>query len=153
MELRDVQINNSYDKLIFSEESLQSFFKILDSLPSYSIPKGELSIAFVDNAMITKIHADFLNDPTPTDVITFPPDPAFDLAGEICVCVDHAIKHSQNLNIPFNKELALYLIHGWLHLAGYNDLTDQQVLAMRRAEKDILEMIEKAGTIPDFHLL
>lgn len=152
MQLRDVQINNSYDKLTFSERSLQSFFKMLDTLPSYPIPEGELSIAFLDDSSIAQIHADFLNDPTPTDVITFPSDPEFQLAGEICVSVDQAIKLSQTLNIPFNKELTLYLIHGWLHLAGFNDLLDEQKLAMRAAEKKVLEILEKAGAIPDFHL-
>lgn len=149
---RDVQINNLYKKLVFSEHSLQSFFNILDSLPSYTIPKGELSIAFLDDSSIAQLHADFLNDSSPTDVITFPSDPEFELAGEICVSVDHAIKLSDNLHIPFNKELTLYLVHGWLHLSGLNDLTDQQQLTMRAAEKEILEMLEKAGAIPDFHL-
>lgn len=153
MKYRDVQINNQYQSLTFSEHSLKKFFQTLDSLPNYPIPNGDLSIAFLDDPSIAQIHHDFLNDPTPTDVITFPPNPDFNLAGEICVSVDHALSSSQTLNIPFNEELTLYLIHGWLHLSGLNDLTNEQKITMRTAESDVMTTLKKAGTIPNFHLL
>lgn len=152
MKHRDVQINNQYQSLSFSEHSIRRFFNTLDSLTDFPIPPGELSIVFLDDSTIAQIHNDFLNDPTATDVITFPSNPDFDLAGEICVSVDHAISSSQNLHIPFAQELTLYLVHGWLHLAGLNDLTDEQKNTMRSAEKHILKTLEKAGTIPDFLL-
>ncbi len=153
MQARDVQINNLYPKLVFKEQTVQTFFTLLDTLPSpYKIPQGELSIVFLDDPTMAALHNDYLNDPSSTDVITFPSDPDFDLAGEICVCVDYAISLSQTLNIPFNKELSLYLIHGWLHLAGFNDITDPQIATMRAAEKDVLQILEKAGAIPDFNL-
>lgn len=150
---RDVQINNSYPRLYFKEKTLQAFFNTLDALPApYKIAEGELSIAFLDDASIARIHNDFLKDPSSTDVITFPADTNFELAGEICVSVDHAYQLSQELKVPFNEELSLYLIHGWLHLAGFNDITDSQTLEMRAAEKDILQILEKAGAIPNFSL-
>ncbi len=153
MNYHDIQINNQYQRLTFSQSSIEALFKTLDSLKNFPIPPGELSIAFLNDLTIAQIHNDFLNDPTPTDVITFPPNPDFDLAGEICVSVDHAISSSQNLNIPFPQELTLYLVHGWLHLAGLNDLTDEQKITMRTAEKHVMETLKKAGTMPDFHLL
>lgn len=153
MQPRDVQINNLYPKLRFTEHTVQALFDLLDTLPyPYKIPQGELSIAFLDDSRIAQLHKDFLNDPTTTDVITFPADPHFELAGEICVCVDRALSLSQTLNIPFNEELSLYLIHGWLHLAGFNDVTKPEIVAIRAAEKDILQILEKASAIPDFHL-
>lgn len=150
---RDVQINNQYPRLVFSEESIEIFFDVLDSLTEYSIGKGELSIAFVNDSTIAQIHDEFLNDPCTTDVITFPANPQFDLAGEICVSVDHAISLSGHLKTSFAKELTLYLVHGWLHLAGLNDLTAPQSIAMRAAEKQVMNVLEKAGSIPDFRLL
>lgn len=153
MQYHDVQINNQYQRLTFSHSSIQALFKTLDSLKDFPIPPGELSIAFLDDLTISQIHNDFLHDPTPTDVITFSSNPDFDLAGEICVSVDHAIASSQNLKIPFSQELTLYLVHGWLHLTGLNDLTDEQKITMRAAEKLVMETLEKAGAIPDFHLL
>lgn len=150
---RDVQINNLYPKLIFKEQALLTFFNALDELPApYKISKGELSIVFLDDESIAQVHNDFLNDPTPTDVITFPSDPDFELAGEICVSVDKALQLSEILSVPFHKELTLYLIHGWLHLAGFDDSTESQIISMRAAEQDILQLLEKAGAIPKFSL-
>ncbi|PWU06282.1 MAG: rRNA maturation RNase YbeY [Verrucomicrobia bacterium] len=150
---QDVQINNSYPKLLFTESSLQKFFHILYGLPApYLPPSGELSVVFLDDQSMILLHNDFLNDPTETDVITFPPDPYFDSAGEICVCVDRAISLSNDLNVPFNKELSLYLVHGWLHLIGFNDITEAEIDSMRKAENDIFQILEKASAFPDFHL-
>lgn len=152
MKYRDIQVTNHYNNLQFSQDSLDLFFNTLDSLEKYPISKGELSIAFMDDPAIAKLHDDFMNDPTPTDVITFPADPDLDFAGEICISVDHALSSSTKLSIPFNKELTLYLVHGWLHLNGLDDLTDSDRTKMREAEKEVIEILEKAGAIPDFHI-
>jgi len=149
---RIIQINNQYASLSFSQESLDKFFEILDSLSFCSIPNGEVSIAFLGDDSIATLHADFLDDPTPTDVITFPGDPDMDFAGEICTSVDHAIDRSKELNNPFKKELSLYLVHGWLHLAGYNDKAENERKEMRLAESQALSELEKAGAIPDFSI-
>lgn len=152
MTSRDTQVTNLYSNLAYSEESLNRFFETLDSLGKYPIQPGELSIALIDDPTIAQLHADFLNDPTPTDVITFPADPSLDFAGEICVSVDHALAHSKKFNVPFNSELTLYLVHGWLHLAGLDDINDHDRAIMRKAEQEVLSLLEKAGSIPDFHI-
>lgn len=153
MKHRDVEVNNQYPRLSFSEDALQAFFDKLDTLEEFSIAPGELSIAFLDDPAIAQIHDVFLGDATATDVITFPSNPDFELAGEICVSVDHAISLSDHLKLPFAHELTLYLVHGWLHLAGLNDLTPEQRDEMRAAEKVVMDALEKARSIPDFHLL
>ena len=64
----------------------------LDRMRSYRCPRGALSIAFLGDRETARVHADYLDDPTVTDVITFPgedhPDEPF--AGEICVNIDQA---------------------------------------------------------------
>lgn len=152
MQPRTIQINNQYQRLSFSKKSINTLFQTLDSLTDYPIPKGDLSIAFLNDPTIAQLHLTFLQDPSPTDVITFPANPEFDLAGEICVSVDHALSSSKQLNIPFPQELTLYIVHGWLHLANLNDLSPEQQATMRSAEKQIMSTLEKTGTIPNFHL-
>ena len=82
---------------------------------------GVLSIAFLDKEAHSKLHGQFLNDFRPTDVITFPSDPENDLVGEICISVDQAIEVSNVEQLTLDQELSLYLIHGWLHLVGFDD--------------------------------
>src|SRR5689334_19764508 len=56
-------------------------------------PAGELSVVFLTDRAIARIHGEFMDDPTPTDVITFPGDPTAGVAGEICVSADAAWRH------------------------------------------------------------
>ena len=128
-----------------SEEQIIALFELLDSCPSHAIPTGDVSIALVDEKTICELHDEFLDDPSPTDVITFPGDPEADFAGEIVVSYDQAIKeHNQHGN-SVEQELRLYLVHGWLHLAGEDDLADDTRTQMREAEKTVLAWLDTQG--------
>jgi probable rRNA maturation factor len=105
------------------------------------VPAGELSLVFLDDAALAQLHGQFLDDPTPTDVITFEGDPAHDSAGEICVSADAAANFARETAKVFSSELTLYVVHGWLHLAGYDDLTPPRKRIMRRAEARALALL------------
>ena len=127
--------------------SVKELFERLDSLDEirWSIPDGELSIALVDEATICEIHARFLDDPTPTDVITFPGDTDENKAGEIIVSVDQAMRVHQANNTTLIQELTLYLVHGWLHLAGEDDIDPADRMLMRQAVKTVLKQLGKVS--------
>lgn len=131
---------------------MRRLFHTLDSSQSFDAPPGEFSIVFLDDEQIARVHEQFMDDPTPTDVITFPGDPALDFGGEICVSVDHALAFADRRGLQFSRELALYLVHGYLHLAGYDDRQPEQKQRMRRAEKKALSLLEKSGKLPEFLL-
>ena len=90
-----------------------------------------LEITVVDDPTITEVHAQFLEDPTPTDVITFP-------HGEILVSYDTAVRQSQDYQTDSLSELALYGIHGMLHLAGYDDKTAPEAQEMATRQEQLL---------------
>jgi probable rRNA maturation factor len=108
---------------------------------------GELSVVFLTDAALAELHASFLADPSPTDVITFP-GPAPGAGEEICVSADAARR--QRPRGDFSGELMLYLAHGWLHLAGHDDRTPAPRRAMRRAEARALALLRRAGALPRF---
>jgi probable rRNA maturation factor len=145
---RAVEVKNQYARLSFSLRQLKAFFHQLDALNLYPIPEGELSIAFIDNSTIGTLHEQFFQDPSATDVITFPGDRSLAFAGEICVSVEYALAMAKLYKTCLNHELLLYLIHGWLHLAGLNDKTPEQSIDMRHAEQILLRLLE-----PQFHNL
>ncbi len=115
------------------------------------IPEGEISLVFLTDPALAQLHADFLADPTPTDVITFAGAPAAGTAGEICISADAALRQAGRRR-DFSAELILYLVHGWLHLAGYDDLQPAKKRHMRRAESRALRLLRTAGAIPKFTL-
>lgn len=150
MSARILEIANNHPKLSFTEAALEHFFEALDSLEGFSLHPGDLSIAFMEETAHSQLHEDFMDDPTPTDVITFPGDPSMDFAGEICVSVDCASKVAHEHGHSFEQELALYLAHGWLHLAGYDDIKPEDRKAMREAEKTVMSALK--DVLPDFKL-
>lgn len=119
---------------------------------------GELSVVFLTDQALAALHARFLDDPSATDVITFEGNPELGTAGEICVSVDAAIRQtgprhrSSSKRDEFAQELGLYVVHGWLHLAGYDDLIPAKKRAMRRAERRALTLLDRAGALPRFRL-
>jgi len=83
-------------------------------------------------------------------VITFPGGPGRDIAGEICISAEAAARFAARKGRDFSEELTLYLVHGWLHLAGHDDRSPHRRRAMRRAEARAMSLLRKAGSIPGF---
>lgn len=73
-----------------------------------------VEIAVVDDEAIAAVHAEFLDDPSETDAITFP-------YGEILVSCDTAARYAQEHGIDPREELFRYMVHGLTHLHGYLD--------------------------------
>ena len=146
-----VKVNNLYPDLTFSPIRVDRFFHEIFSLHQHGC-SGDLSVAFLDRSSHSRIHGNFLKDFRPTDVITFPADPSEGLAGEICVSVDQAIEEAKVRKLPFARELSLYLIHGWLHLVGFDDKVEEDRKIMRREERKALDRVGNLELWPDFLL-
>lgn len=99
----------------------------------------ELSVALVDDNAIAAINRQFLNHAGPTDVISFD---LGDGLGEIVVSAERAVLVARQLRRRPQDELALYLVHGLLHLAGFDDRTPAQRRAMRAAERRVLRTVK-----------
>jgi probable rRNA maturation factor len=107
-----------------------------------------LSVVFLSDSELAALHGRFLDDPSLTDVITFPPTPDSESAGEICISADAARRAAGARG--FSRELTLYLVHGWLHLAGHDDLKSGLKRRMRRAERRALALLATKRAIPQF---
>ena len=151
MDSFEIEINNQFQGLKDPEDRTQAICSILaDS--KFKLNSGTLSIAFVDDASIKDLHDSFLGDPSSTDVITFPGNPTFESVGEICISIDEAIKNSKTFGTSVSHEITLYLIHGWLHLYGLNDKNETEIKAMRQAEKEAIELINKEESLSAYEV-
>lgn len=147
-----LEISNRYDSLSCPVAATRKLLRTLESSGAFPIATGDLSIAFVTDEAIARVHKVFMNDPSATDVITFPPDPKMNFAGEIIVSIDHALDKAKELNESFSRELSLYLIHGWLHLAGYDDHAESDRTTMREAEQKAMNIASQAQAIENFQI-
>jgi len=142
--MRRLAIANRHSRLRVDRRALQQVIAVLDTHAARfrgGCPPGELSVALLTDPALAQLHAAFLGDPKTTDVITFAGQPALGVAGEICVSADTAAAYARKHRRPFAAELTLYVVHGWLHLAGYDDLVPAKKRAMRRAEHRALALL------------
>lgn len=104
--------------------------------------RGEVGIAVVDNTEIHDFNIRFLQHDYPTDVITFPMDQEGDfLSGEIMISAQYAAEEARQHAWTVDEEMTLYVVHGCLHLAGYDDHEDCDRLEMRRLEQQYLQQL------------
>jgi probable rRNA maturation factor len=109
-------------------------------LDGEGVPDAEISLAFVDNPTIHRLNKQFLDHDEPTDVLSFPlSEPgARKLAGELVIGAEVAKAQAEERGHDVQAELALYVIHGLLHLCGYDDSTAKGAAEMRQRERRYL---------------
>ena len=112
----------------------------------------EVSIYFVSTPEICRLHQEFFGDPSPTDCISFPFDKkkegGYHLLGEVFVCpkaaLDFVLKHGEELGEDCYRETSLYVVHGLLHLLGYDDIRGEDKMQMQKEDNRLMkELIEK----------
>lgn len=115
----------------------------------------EVSITFVDDAEIARLNEEYRGKLGPTDVLSFEcdndpmPEEAFDLGeepvyelGDIVIAVDVAERQTATYGTTFEKEITILIIHGLLHLCGYDHVTDELAAVMEPLEDSLLAQWE-----------
>jgi probable rRNA maturation factor len=95
----------------------------------------EVAVVLVSDRKISAIHQEFMGIPDSTDVITFQ-------HGEIVVSVETAAKQAAEYETDLLHELRLYIVHGFLHLAGYDDHSEAGFREMAKVQN---ELVAKVG--------
>ncbi len=130
-----VRLSNQQSEVLVKVRPLQRQLNAaLAHLPR-PLPRGlaAIGIVLVDRATIVRVHSDFLDDPTETDVITFPT--------AIIVCPAVARARAAEFGLGVQEEILLYALHGILHLTGYDDTTPALAKEMARAQMKLLQRI------------
>ena len=98
-----------------------------------------LSVVFVGSRFIRMINREYLSHDYVTDVVSFPLGPEPGPEGEIYVNLDRAASQARQYRVPVRTEIRRLIIHGLLHLLGYDDATPRARRAMTRRENRYLE--------------
>jgi probable rRNA maturation factor len=112
-------------------------------LEGEGVADAEITLAFVDNATIHQLNKRYLDHDEPTDILTFPlgePN-ARKLVGELVIGAEVALAQAQSRGHDVQAELALYVIHGLLHLCGFDDKSAADRSAMRARERHYLALL------------
>ena len=95
---------------------------------------------FVDDKALSKMHAEYLDDPSETDVITFNLGDN-KIEGEIYISCNQARVQAKEFGVTAEEEVARLIIHGLLHLKGYNDIKDEERAIMKKLENKLLSQL------------
>lgn len=129
-----IEIANQQTALVVDEARLKQVAESV--LRDGGIADGSLSIALVDDAAIHALNRKYLAHDDPTDVLSFVLEREGDhLEGEVIASTETALRAAADFGWPAEDELLLYIVHGTLHLVGYDDATDELRSQMRAAER------------------
>lgn len=117
------------------ESGWREIFEILHKIGKGVISDIEhIEVTFLDDDEMARLHGEFLGDATTTDVITFD-------HGELLIGVETAKRQSLEFETSIHREIALYGIHGMLHLAGFDDRDSLEAKLMERRQKDLFSKV------------
>ena len=137
-----IEIADQQDTAFDSAPLIAAIEMIADD---HQVRHAEISIAVVDDPTIRRLNKQYLNHDYETDVISFVLDWDEDrskLAGQLIVSTDTAAELARDVGGTMQEELLLYVIHGMLHLVGYDDKQTTAAQEMRQAEQKYLARFE-----------
>jgi len=109
---------------------------------------GRISLVFVGDRELARLHAECLGDASRTDVITFDlSTPGGEVEGELYVSVERARAVARAERLRIRHELALYVVHGCLHLVGFDDRAPAARRRMIAAERAVLAPLGLAHAV------
>ncbi len=134
--------------LAYPEEKLISLlaFGILELDLS---PECDLNVLLVDETEMSELHMKWMNEPGPTDVLSFPMDELkphskeVGILGDIVLCPTIALFQAKEAGHDFDHELSVLSIHGLLHIVGYDHATIQDEKAMFALQASIVDRWQK----------
>jgi probable rRNA maturation factor len=106
---------------------------------------GNINYIFTSDKFLFGINKKYLNHSTYTDIITFNYNQNNILNGDIYISVDRVKENAEVYSDNFDKELSRVLVHGVLHLVGYDDVSDSLKEVMRQKEDLYLKLITEGN--------
>jgi probable rRNA maturation factor len=146
----DVFVANEQSDVAVDEHRLVSLVRVA-AIEEGVDPRAEVTVLLVERAAMASLKEKWLGEPGATDVLAFPmddqaPDEEPYILGDIVICPDVAREQAADSGDKVNDEVDLLLVHGFLHLMGYDHVKPADARAMRHREKRILAEFQRRGT-------
>ena len=151
----EILINNEFPKINVDTRKIEQ--QIGTVLTSLDCNEHEISILFIGDQGIRDLNKQFRNIDRPTDVLSFPQILAGELEtprtlilGDVVISLETARYQSEEHGLSFEEELTLLLIHGILHLLGYDhEISDQEEDRMRNKTRELFSLIYPGKKLAD----
>lgn len=131
-------VTEDIDKFLFDSETIVDWIDKIVTNENKIL--GEVCFILCSDDYLLNINNEYLKHNYFTDVITFDYSEANILSGDIFISIDRVKDNSTSYNISFNREFFRIIIHGILHLIGYDDKTEEDKLVMTSKEDESLKL-------------
>ncbi len=141
------------------EKLIVNLLKTANKYSKFKQKKVQVDISFVNVEEIKKLNKEFRKIDKETDVLSFPslnlkpmqsikikdykddidPETKLLMLGDIIICEDIAKEHAKEYNHSFERELCYLVVHGFLHLLGYDHMQEEDKIVMRALEEAVLK--------------
>ena len=111
-------------------------------IEDYRKKVGDINFIFASDEYLYDLNIKYLNHDYYTDVITFPYNEGNKISGDIYISVDRVKDNAEKFSADFLEELYRVMVHGVLHLLGYEDDTEEKKLIMRSKEDFYLQQLK-----------
>lgn len=133
----NIEVSDQQTEALEFSQCIQAAESILDD---FGYDQSEISLAFIDDAAIRELNRQYLDHDYETDVISFVlEETETALTGQLLVSTETAKRIAGSIGVPIEHEVMLYVVHGMLHLVGFDDTDPESAEKMRAAEKDYLQ--------------
>lgn len=102
----------------------------------------QISYIYCSDDYLHKLNLSYLSHDTLTDIITFPYESFPIIAADIFISIDRIKENAEELNLSFDNELIRVMSHGILHLCGYGDKSEEDLIIMRNKESEAIKLFE-----------
>lgn len=110
---------------------------------NYGYKLGEVSYVFCSDERILEVNKQYLSHDFYTDIITFDYVERERVSGDIFISIDRVEENAQDFNVSFQQELLRVIIHGVLHLLGFEDHSQEEQQLMRQKENEAIALWDK----------
>jgi probable rRNA maturation factor len=139
-----LKINIFYDNINFRVKDWRKIKELIKKVISKeSKISGDLNFIITDDKILLELNIEFLKHNYYTDVISFKYNNQNNLYGEVYISIDAVKRNAKNYKISYSMELLRVMIHGVLHLCGYNDINKIKKKKMRMQEDYWLRVYKK----------
>ncbi|MGM0369687.1 MAG: rRNA maturation RNase YbeY [Bacillota bacterium] len=135
-----ILINDLQDELTITSEINDLIRTVSQEVLNREEIDKEVSIALVDNQHIAKLNQKFRSKDEVTDVLSFPQEDE-ELLGDIIISIPRAQDQAEEYNHSLAREIGFLIVHGMLHLNGYDHHNPTQKKVMRQLEEEILTQL------------
>ena len=137
----EINIFQEFEDIDFHKNHIVQLINL--SLEGTKYTQVKINLIFCDNDKLNSFKREYFNDDVLTDIVTFPIKNDNDLEAEIYISIEMAKINADEYNVSLNNEISRLIIHGVLHLIGFNDDKEDAKKIMFSKQEEIISNFQK----------